>query len=157
MSINPQAIAAGPSPAHAQSKTASARRERSSFELAAAALIALLVLAGAACTQEDDTARPPALPLIFAGKLTVNGQPGPAGVKIFAQVGKAQSPVADTFAGTYRNIILGPNEPADQKGDITFYLGEPGGKTIKAKETYRFRMVGEPTVVELDLSFPGLP
>ena len=100
---------------------------------------------------------PPAFPFIFSGKFTVDGRPGPAGVKIFARIGTAKSPLAETIEGRYRNVILGPADPVNQRGAIAFFLGDPDGKTVQAKETYAFRLVGQPTNVELELTFPGLP
>ena len=132
----------------------------------ALAMLLLAALAFAGCNKDKTPTpvptatpipAPPAFPLIFAGSLTVNGHPGPAGVKIFAQIGAARSLVADTYEGGYRNIILGPSDPANQKGDIHFFLGEPGGKTVEAKQTYPFKMVSQPENVTLDLEFPALP
>ena len=148
--------------------------KRTPLRLAAVALLPALVLAFVACGGDKaPTATPvptaastpaatvpsgpPAFPFIFAGKFTVAGQPGPAGLKIFARIGGTRSSVAETFAGTYRNIILGPSNPNDQKGDIAFFLGDPNGVTVQAAQTYTFRMVGQPTTLELDLTFASLP
>ena len=148
--------------------------KRISLRFTALALLSALLLAAVACDGSKaptptpvptvaGTATPtipsgpPAFPFVFAGKFTVAGKPGPAGQKIFARIGGARSPVAETDDGTYRNIIIGPSRPEDQKGDIAFFLGDPDGKTVKAAETYTFRLVAQPTTLELDLSFPSLP
>jgi hypothetical protein len=65
--------------------------------------------------------------------------------------------VAETGDGTYRNVILGPARPEDQKGEIAFFLGDPEGKIVQARETYPFQVIGQPQTVELDLTFPSLP
>jgi hypothetical protein len=100
---------------------------------------------------------PPAFPFIFAGDYFVGGQPGPAGQKIFARVGGTRSSVAETFDGTYRNVIIGPSAPEDQRGLVSFYLGDPDGTPVKADETYEFTLVAQPLNVQLDLHFPVLP
>ncbi len=148
--------------------------KRVSLHLAALVLLAASLLAAVGCGGAGtpkptavviprDTATaippasPPAFPLIFAGTFTVAGKSGQAGLKIFARIGGTRSAAAETFDGTYRNIIIGPSRPEDQKGDIAFFLGDPDGKTVQAAETYTFRMVGQPTTLVLDLSFPSLP
>ncbi len=100
---------------------------------------------------------PPAFPFIFAGDYFVDEKPGPAGQKIFARVGGTRSSVAETFSGTYRNVIIGPSAPEDQKGLVSFYLGDPDGSPVKAEETYEFTLVAQPLNVQLDLHFPNLP
>ncbi len=131
----------------------------------ALAVLTALALAGAACGGAAATATPaltaipgpPAFPLIFSGKFTVGGKPGPAGLPIFARIGDARSPLTNTGSGTYNNIILGPSDPASQSGKVEFFLGNLDGITVRASQTYRFQVKSQPTNVTLDLNFSELP
>jgi len=138
----------------------------------AAALVGLAVLAlalvGACGGGEEPTTvhtpppglppgGPPAWPYIFRGNATVAGNPVPAGIAIFARLGSARSPVAETQEGSYLNIILGPATVEDMDSKITFHLGDPDGGSVQAKETFDFEPLAEIANFELDLSFPRLP
>ena len=100
---------------------------------------------------------PPSFPYIFHGEFEVDGEPGPAGVPMFARIGGAKSPSISTGAGTYRNIIIGPLNPEDVEADLQIFLGEPDQSTVKADQVFKFTSVGVPTTYECDLSFPRLP
>jgi hypothetical protein len=127
------------------------------------AVIAATLVAMGACGKSDATPTtgitdgPPSFPYIFAGKYTVAGKPGPAGQKIYARIGGARSPVANTLDGRYNNVIIGPAFAEDQNGDIAFYLGDPDGPSVKANETYKFNVISQPLNVDLDLNFASLP
>jgi hypothetical protein len=114
---------------------------------------------GKAATTASPTppTNPPSAPYIFSGRFTVAGAPGPAGISIHAQIGSARSPLAATGDGTYRNVILGPANPEDQRGDVKFYLSKQGAGTVEAAETYPFKFLSQPTSVELSLTFASLP
>ena len=100
---------------------------------------------------------PPAWPYIFRGHATVAGNPIPAGTPIFARLGSARSPVAETMEGRYLNIIVGPTNVEDLDSKITFHLGDPDGVSVPAKETLNLDSRSQITTFELDLSFPRLP
>ena len=100
---------------------------------------------------------PPSFPYIFHGNFEVDGEPGPAGVTMFARIGLAKSPTIATGAGTYRNIIIGPITPDDVDAELEIFLGEPGQSNVKADQSFKFTKVNVPNTFECDLSFPRLP
>ena len=100
---------------------------------------------------------PPSFPYIFHGEFEVDGEPGPAGVPMFARIGGAKSPSISTGAGTYRNIIIGPLTSDDVEADLEIFLGDPDQATVKADQAFEFTSVSVPTTYECDLSFPRLP
>ena len=125
---------------------------------------ALIALMASACGDKTaptaaptPPAGPPSAPYIFSGVFTVAGTPGPAGISVYAQIGNARSPLAATGEGAYRNVILGPANPEDQKGDIKFYLLKQGAGTVQAAETYPFQFLAQPRSVDLSLTFASLP
>ncbi len=110
--------------------------------------------------REDFTpvAGPPPFPIIFEGKFTVDGEPGPAGQTIYAEFIHGGSPRSTTFEGEYVQVILGPVSMADlEYGIINFYLGTRAGDNVKAEETWNWNGVEKPTNQILDLTFPRLP
>jgi len=110
--------------------------------------------------REDFTpiAGPPQFPMIFEGKFTVDGEPGPADQTIYAEFIHGGAPRSTTFEGEYVQVILGPVSEADlEHGVISFYLGTREGDHVKAKETWEWNPVGNPTNQVLDLSFSRLP
>lgn len=132
--------------------------------LAMTTLTALLLLAActpeteATATREPPSGPPPSMPYIFEGNFTVDGEPGPAGLSIFARIGDAHSfPPAKTLDGRYNNIIVGPVYTSDLEHDVTFHLGELDGDSVQAEETFPFEPVGSIANFEFDLSFPSLP
>jgi hypothetical protein len=125
--------------------------------ITALATLALLALACGGKTTSTAAPTPPSAPYIFSGNFTVAGAPGPAGITIYAQIGNARSPLAATGEGTYRNVILGPANPEDQKGEIKFYLSKQGAGTVQAAETYPFQFLSQPRSVDLSLTFASLP
>ncbi len=100
---------------------------------------------------------PPSFPYIFHGQFEVDGEPGPAGVPMFARIGIAKSPLIATGAGTYRNIIIGPLIPDDIEAEVELFLGDPDQSSVKADQTFKFTRVSAPTTYECDISFPRLP
>lgn len=79
---------------------------------------------------------PPALPYIFQGTYYVDGEPGPGGVKIWAQMARSRSNPSETFDdGRYFNIIVGPLSPEDFDTPFVFCIGEPGGDSVMASST----------------------
>ena len=139
------------------------------ISVAVAAMLAIGLL-GAACGSGADptsvptaqtsppTGFPPSFPYIFEGNFTVAGQPGPAGVQVFARIGDARSqPAAAPRPGYYNNIVVGPLKTEDIDKPITFHLGDPDGASVQANETHPFNVVGRPTNFEFDLSFSSLP
>lgn len=101
---------------------------------------------------------PPPLPLIFEGKFTVAGEPGPADQTIYAEFIHGGSPRSTTLEGEYIQVILGPVSVDDiELGVISFYLGTRAGDHVKADQTWTWSQVNHPTNQVLDLSFPRFP
>lgn len=102
---------------------------------------------------------PPPFPVIFEGKFTVDGEPGPAGSTIYAMFIHGGSPRSTSQTeGLYQQVILGPISVTDlEHGEITFYLGTRDGDHVKADQTWTWDPVNHPTNQVLDLSFPRLP
>jgi hypothetical protein len=134
------------------------------------ALSALAILAVTGCSstnaeptpydREDFTpvAGPPPFPIIFEGKFTVDGDPGPVDSLIYAEFIHGGSPISTTFAGEYVHVILSPVSESDiEHGVISFYLGTRDGDHVKAEETWDWNTIGSPTNQVLDLTFPRLP
>ena len=135
--------------------------------LAAIAMLSFVIIA---CTNNDVEPTPydredftpldgpPPIPIIFGGKLTVDGKPGPANQTIYAEFIHGGSPPSRTFEGEYVQVILGPVSAADiEHGIITFYLGSRDGDHVKAEETWVWDQVNLPTNQSLDLTFSRLP
>ncbi len=136
----------------------------------AAFILALVAVIGCSTTEaeaeptpydrEDFTpvAGPPPFPIIFEGKFTVDGEPGPADQTIYAEFIHGGSPRSTTFAGEYVQVILGPVSVDDiEHGVITFYLGTRDSDHVKAEETWEWVQVSKPTNQVLDLTFSRLP
>ena len=101
---------------------------------------------------------PPPFPIIFAGKFTVDGKPGPADQTIYAEFIHGGSPPSRTLEGEYMQVILGPVSAIDlEHGIISFYLGSRDGDHVKAKETWNWDQVKMPTNQALNLTFSRLP
>jgi hypothetical protein len=136
------------------------------FGLVAAFLMIIAVVGCASDVEptpydrEDFTpvAGPPPFPIIFEGKFTVDGEPGPADSTIYAEFIHGGSPISTTFEGEYVQVILGPVSESDlEHGVISFYLGTRDGDHVKAEETWDWGTVGKPTNQILDLTFDRLP
>ena len=134
------------------------------------AAIAMLSFAIIACTNNDVEPTPydredftpldgpPPFPIIFDGKFTVDGKPGPGNQTIYAEFIHGGSPPSRTFKGEYVQVILGPVSAADiEHGIITFYLGSRDGDHVKAKETWTWDQVNLPTNQSLNLTFSRFP
>ena len=134
------------------------------------AAIAMLSFAIIACTNNDVEPTPydreeftpldgpPPFPIIFNGKFTVDGKPGPVNQTIYAEFIHGGSSPSRTFKGEYVQVILGPVSAADiEHGIITFYLGSRDGDHVKAEETWVWDPVNLPTNQSLDLTFSRLP
>ena len=103
-------------------------------------------------------AGPPPLPMIFNGKFTVAGAPGPANQTIYAEFIHGGSTYFTTLDGEYVQLILGPVSVDDiEHGVIGFYLGTREGDHVKADQTWTWSPVSRPTNQVLDLSFPRFP
>ena len=96
--------------------------------------------------------------MIFEGKFTVAGEPGPADQTIYAEFIHGGSPNSTTFEGEYVQVILGPVSIEDvEHGLVTFYLGTREGDHVKADQTWEWDQLSRPTNQVLDLSFARLP
>jgi hypothetical protein len=103
-------------------------------------------------------AGPPVFPIIFEGKFTVDGEPGPADQTIYAEFIHGGSPRSTTFEGEYVQVILGPVSKDDiEHGIIHFYLGTRDGDHVTAEETWDWDTLGQPTNQVQNLTFPRLP
>lgn len=103
-------------------------------------------------------AGPPPLPIIFNGKFTVAGEPGPADQTIYAEFIHGGSLNSTTLDGEYIHVILGPVSVDDiEHGVIGFYLGTREGDHVKADQTWTWSPVSRPTNQVLDLAFPRFP
>ena len=144
-------------------------KNTSLIRLGLASLVVMIVaLVGCSTTEVEPTpydrdlftpiAGPPPFPIIFEGKFTVDGKPGPADATIYAEFIHGGSPASTTFEGEYVQVILGPVSTEDiEHGIISFYLGSRDGDHVKANETWEWDRVGKPTNQVLDLSFDRLP
>ncbi|MDP6667992.1 MAG: hypothetical protein QF357_11450 [Dehalococcoidia bacterium] len=133
-------------------------------------IVAMLVVAVLGCSTDDVESTPydrdiftpipgpPPFPVIFEGKFTVDGKPGPADQVIYAEFIHGGSPDSTTLAGEYMHVILGPLSVDDlEHGEISFYLGSRTGDHVKADQTWTWSQVSQPTNQVLDLSFPRMP
>ena len=142
---------------------------RSHWKISAFAMaLVLSVFAMAACNNKDpepvceapvvsSSALPISFPYIFSGKFTVDGEPGPAGIPMFACVGNQRGLFNDTKAGEYTNVSIAAQVLEGSDNKITFHLGHPDGATVQATETSVFNVLSQPQFETLDLSFPKLP
>ena len=129
-------------------------------------LVAALSIAAVSCSSPGVDPGPtlagpfPSFPYTFSGNFTVDGTPGPAGITIYARMGGTNSPTSAAPAdGFYNNIIIGPSSERaeDLRQPVKFYIGTLNGPSVEAEETFEFKVVGAPTSVELNLTFPRLP
>jgi len=139
------------------------------YSAASLMLLVVAVMAFAGCSTDGDPtpydrndftpiAGPPRFPMIFEGEFTVDGEPGPAGLTIYGEFIHGGSPLSNTLAGKYVQVILGPVSESDlEHGTINFYLGDREGDRVKAEESWEWKGVGQPTNQVLNLSFPRLP
>ena len=134
--------------------------------IAFVALVLITALMAIACKQDAEptveaTSTPStavAFPYIFSGNLTVNGEPGPQGVPVFARLGNGRGPYNNTArTGVYTNVSVSPSSPEDIGKEITFHLGLPDGPNVQADQTYTFNVTAQPVFITLDLNFPKLP
>jgi hypothetical protein len=134
----------------------------------ALSVFAILAIAGCSTTDAEPTpydredftpvAGPPPFPIIFEGKFTVDGEPGPADSTIYAEFIHGGSPISTTYEGEYVQVILGPVSKSDiEHGVISFYLGTRAGDHVKAEETWEWDTVAQPTNQVLDLTFSRNP
>ena len=132
-----------------------------------AAFLMIIAVVGCASDVEHTTydredftpiAGPPPFPIIFEGKFTVDGEPGPADSTIYAEFIHGGSPISTTFEGEYVQVILGPVSESDlEHGVISFYLGTRDGDHVKANEMWDWDTVAKPTNQVLDLTFDRFP
>ena len=131
-------------------------------------VLPILAVVGCSSTEAEPTpydrtdftpvAGPPPFPIIFEGKFTVDGEPGPADSTIYAEFIHGGSPISTTYEGKYVQVILGPVSESDiEHGVISFYLGTRAGDHVKAEETWEWNTVGSVTNQVLDLTFSRNP
>lgn len=126
-------------------------------------VLALILIAGVSCSNDDPTptATPGGVtfPYVLSGSFTVDGQPGPAGSKIFTMInGKQSGAVAEAArAGSYTNVLAGVNSTEDIGEEVTIHLGDPDGDSVQAEETFIFNAVGSAQFLNLELTFPRMP
>ena len=128
-------------------------------------VVAILSLTACGGVESEPTAEPAKLPpggpvswpYIFSGLATVEGNPVPAGIPIFARLGTARSPVTKTLEGNYLNVVIGPQTEEDINAHISFHLGSPDGDSVKSEQSVKFKIPAGPENHKLDLDFARLP
>ena len=75
----------------------------------------------------------PPFPDAFSGTVTVDNQPAPDGVSIYAQVGYWLSESVTTSGGRYQALVLSPVDWSLDEGTITFYV-----EGVQAEQTAVF-------------------
>ena len=126
----------------------------------AAAMAAVLLLAGAALALEPRTAAaqsPPPAPTVYSGTATAGGAPVPDGYRIVARVvanvGTYQSDPVTVRGGRYGSLEVSPPGVAFSGRPVTFHLGD-----VQAMETGAYRSAGRPEIkTGFNLTFPSVP
>ena len=126
----------------------------------AAAMAAVLLLAGAALALEPRTAAaqsPPPAPTVYSGTATAGGAPVPDGYRIVARVvanvGTYQSAPVTVRGGRYGSLTVSPPGVAFSGRPVTFHLGD-----VQAMETGAYRSAGRPEIkTGFNLTFPSVP
>ena len=126
----------------------------------AAAMAAVLLLAGAALALEPRTAAaqsPPPAPTVYSGTATAGGAPVPDGYRIVARVvanvGTYQSDPVTVRGGRYGSLEVSPPGVAFSGRPVTFHLGD-----VQAMETGTYRSTGRPEIkTGFNLTFPSVP
>ena len=126
----------------------------------AAAMAAVLLLAGAALALEPRTAAaqsPPPAPTVYSGTATAGGGPVPDGYRIVARVvanvGTYQSAPVTVRGGRYGSLEVSPPGVAFSGRPVTFHLGD-----VQAMETGTYRSTGRPEIkTGFNLTFPSVP
>ncbi len=126
----------------------------------AAAMAAVLLLAGAALALEPRTAAaqsPPPAPTVYSGTATAGGAPVPDGYRIVARVvanvGTYQSDPVTVRGGRYGSLEVSPPGVAFSGRPVTFHLGD-----VQATETGAYRSAGRPEIkTGFNLTFPSVP
>jgi len=130
------------------------------FLLIATALVlslGLVACSGAGPTPAPATTfpdLPPAWPFVFNGNVTVDGQQVPDGYKVTGRIGTYRSASVTTSGGRYLALPVGPLDAKFFDRDIVFELASPDGRTVDAKQRMVFRALPQPSVYELNLTFP---
>ena len=102
----------------------------------------------------------PPFPSLYAGSVTVAGQPGPEGYKVFGRVEDYESTAATISGGGYSGLTVVPAQSKYVGKTITFWLDGPTpGLTIpvQAAQTDLFSGTLGTGVKTLNLTFPALP
>ena len=77
---------------------------------------------------------------------------------MFARLGNGRGPVNNAIrTGEFINVSITPPSPDDVGEEITFYIGDPDGRSVQAEETYVFLATSQPLIIQVDLTFPELP
>ena len=126
----------------------------------AAAMAAVLLLAGAALALEPRTAAaqsPPPAPTVYSGTATVGGAPVPDGYQIVARVAvnvrTYQSDPVTVRGGRYGALTVSPPGVEFSGRTVTFHVGD-----VQAMETDAYRSAGRPEIkTGFNLTFPSVP
>jgi hypothetical protein len=81
----------------------------------------------------------------------------PDGLLVVGRIAEYRSAPVTTREGRYMGLPVGPLDPLFFERPITFELTRPSdGKTVVADQTLVFRALPEPSLYELELTFPAL-
>ncbi len=101
---------------------------------------------------------PLAFPHIYGGTFSVDGEPGPQGVPMFATLGGCRGPFNESVRpGEYINVSIAAQSEDNFGGEIRFYLGHPDGPFVEADQKATYQRTSQPQFIELDLTFSELP
>lgn len=80
----------------------------------------------------------------------------PAGLLVTGRIADYRSAPVTTQEGRYQALPVGPLDQKFFDRPITFELTRPSdGKTVVAEQTLVFKALPEPSLYELELTFPG--
>jgi len=95
----------------------------------------------------------PSFPYIFQGEFFIKNNSGSSGLSMYAKLGELESPKVITDEGSFKNLIIGPRILEDTENNIEFYLITEDGKTIKAKEVFKFEITPTIKTNNINLNF----
>ena len=116
-------------------------------------VVAALAALAAGCGQQE---RPPPLPQVYSGSVTVAGVPAPEGLRVVAVVDGFQTALVEVQGSRYSGLTVAPPGARYQGKRVRLYLASAQGR-VQASEQATFQTGSTPEVKGLDLTFPSLP